>query len=229
MKERIKIDSTILSFLVILTGFLYLFPSFYATGAFWDQVFDVIGFFSVMIGVYLRMVARGHKKVHSQEGQGLVTSGPYRHMRNPMYLGSFLLGCGYIFLVWPWWLLPVFIWLFYLRFRRQIIIEEDHLQELFKQEYEKYTRRVPRLFPDLKKLDAATVRRDFPWKEAWLTKERNGMWAWPIFGFAMELIQEKVIFGYFHMQQTLAEFLLAVIIFEILLWVFYRKDKTKDQ
>jgi len=225
MKERIKIDSTILSFLIVLTGFLYLFPAFYATGTFWDQVFDIIGFLSIMTGVYLRMVSRGHKKVHSQEGRGLVTSGPYQHMRNPMYLGSFLLGCGYILLVWPWWLLPVFIWLFYLRFRRQIIIEEGHLQELFKQEYDEYAAQVPRLFPDVSKLDIETIRRDFPWSEAWLTKEKNGLWAWPFFGFAMELIQERIIFGSFHVLPTVVEFLVAVIIFESHLWFFYRKGR----
>jgi len=223
MKERIKIDSTILSFLIVLTGFLYLFPSFYATGYFWDQVFDIAGFLSILIGVYLRMVARGHKKLHSQEGRGLVTGGPYRHMRNPMYLGSFLLGCGYILLVWPWWLLPVFIWLFYLRFRKQILIEEEHLKEVFKQQYTDYVAQVPRLFPDLRKLDIETIRRDFRWDEAWLTKEKHGLWAWLLFGFGMELIQERIVFGSFHVLPAVVELLVALIIFESHLWFFYRK------
>ena len=224
MKKRIKIDSAILTFLILLTGCLYVFPQLYATPRFWDQVFDLVGFISIFMGVFMRMAARSHKKLNSQEGHGLVISGPYQHVRNPMYLGTFLLGFGFILMVWPWWLLPVFVILFYLRFRRQVLIEEEHLQGLFGQEYEKYCRRVPRLFPRLRRLSRARLRDHFAWRELWLTKEKFALLGWPLFAFMMELGQEKLIFGSFFVLPTLVTLLVAIMVFEFFIWSVYRRD-----
>src|SRR3990167_9267300 len=121
MKTRIKIDSAILSFFIILTGFLYQFPSLYAGSPLTDDLLDFLGVIVVLKGTFIRMAARGYKKAYSKSGAGLVTTGPYTLVRNPMYLGSFLMGAGFILMVWPWWSLPVFAGLFYLRFSRQII------------------------------------------------------------------------------------------------------------
>ena len=42
LKERIKIDSSILSFVIILTGFLYFFPDLYSTSKAFDVVLDCL-------------------------------------------------------------------------------------------------------------------------------------------------------------------------------------------
>ena len=107
MKSRIKIDSAILSFIIILTGLLYWFPYLYPVGPGADNILDFIGLLVVLKGTFLRMAARGYKKSNSKQGKGLVMGGPYQFVRNPMYLGSFMMGAGFILIVWPWWSLPI--------------------------------------------------------------------------------------------------------------------------
>ncbi|MFN8610037.1 MAG: isoprenylcysteine carboxylmethyltransferase family protein [Vulcanimicrobiota bacterium] len=78
------------------------------------------------------------------EASSLVTSGPYRWTRNPMYLG---LTC--LLLAWAAYLgsLRVFLGpLFFVAYITyfQILPEEQALRQLFGQEYEQYRLRVPR-------------------------------------------------------------------------------------
>ena len=138
MKKRIKIDSALLSFIIIITGFLFAFRGLYPLNPFLDDALDFLGFIVLLSGILLRMAARGHKKAHSKKSQALVTSGPYMLVRNPMYLGSFLMGAGFILIVWPWWSLPLFAVLFYIRFKKQVVKEEEFLEELTGRRYKAY-------------------------------------------------------------------------------------------
>lgn len=76
----------------------------------------------------------------------LVTSGPYRFVRNPMYLGHlvFLLGLALLLASWPPWLLFV-VHLFW--FDRRARRDEEHLQKLFDGSYDEYRSRVKRWLP----------------------------------------------------------------------------------
>jgi protein-S-isoprenylcysteine O-methyltransferase Ste14 len=219
MKKRIQIDSAILSFFIILTGILYAFPWLFSTNQVLDNVLDFLGITLILKGTYIRMAARGHKKAHSQQGTGLVTSGLYQHTRNPMYLGSFLLGCGFVLIVWPWWSLPLYALLFYVRFQRQIRIEEKHLKKHFGKIYDDYCRKVPQIFPSLKDLLRINVRRTLNWQETWSTKERRGIWSWPILAIILETIQQAIVFHRFDLSQTMITSLAAGLLFSVvLLW-----------
>lgn len=222
MKKRIQIDSAILSFAIILTGFLYLNRDLYAMNRLLDDVLDFAGMMIILKGVLFRMAARGHKKKYSRQGGQLVTDGPYRLVRNPMYFGSFLLGAGFTLIVWPWWGLPVFAVLFYLRFNRQIVKEEEYLSKAFGEEFAAYCRTTPRLFPSVSKIMVAKTSEIFDLKEAFSTKEKRGLWGWPILAVALELFQETLVFGHADLRRTAAVFLSAVIVFFAGLWIFYR-------
>jgi protein-S-isoprenylcysteine O-methyltransferase Ste14 len=77
----------------------------------------------------------------------LVTTGPYRFTRNPMYLGHliFLMGLG-VALSWPAWLvfLGHCVW-----FDRRVRGDEAHLALLFGEAYRDYTTRVRRWVPGI--------------------------------------------------------------------------------
>ncbi|MFA5088541.1 MAG: isoprenylcysteine carboxylmethyltransferase family protein [Candidatus Omnitrophota bacterium] len=222
MKPRIKIDTTILAFIIILTGFLCQFPRLYLANLFFDDVLDLFGFIFILQGTSLRMIARGHKKAHSQKSRALVSTGIYSLTRNPMYLGSFFIGMGFVCIVWPWWAVPAFAGLFYLRFRRQIRIEEEYLQEIFGQEYLSYCQRVPRLFPSLKILKGAGAGV-VNLREAWDTKEKRGLLSWPALAILLEWIQEKSVFGVSDWPRIANVFILAVVIFSAVFLIKYQE------
>ena len=223
MKPRIKIDNTILSAMIILTGFLYLFSDFYPHNQAFDYLFDFLGMLLILIGALFRMSARGHKKTYSQQGESLVTTGPYTLVRNPMYLGSFLIGAGFAWVVWPWWALPLFVLLFYLRFNKQIVLEEKHLAKAFGKEYDQYCARVPRLFPSWANIQKARFREAFNFKEIFSTKEKNCLWAWPLAAVILETIEEFVVYGYTDLFLTVLIFAAAALAFGLGFWIEYHR------
>jgi protein-S-isoprenylcysteine O-methyltransferase Ste14 len=83
------------------------------------------------------------------EGHTLVTEGPYRAVRHPIYLGNLgiLLATGLAFSRRQPLLIAILVFLIGTAIR--IHAEERLLREAFGQEFESYARRVPALFPRL--------------------------------------------------------------------------------
>ena len=82
--------------------------------------------------------------VPGQPSAKLVTWGPYRFTRNPMYVGLtfvYLGEAGLLKQIWPVVFLPLTI--AYLNWT-VIPVEEARLKEVFRNEYEKYRSRVRR-------------------------------------------------------------------------------------
>lgn len=223
MKDRIKTDSAILSFFIIVTGLLYQFPGLYRSNLVADDMLDFLGLFIVLWGNFLRMAGRGFKKEHSQKSEGLVTAGPYALTRNPMYLGSFLMGAGFIFIVWPWWGIFAYALLFYVRFNKQMSSEEKFLAEKFGASYLQYQKDTPRIFPRWKNLKQVNFQEAFPFESSWNTKEKLGLFAWPVLAMILEIFQEKVVYDTVNIGNALYVFLLGVCSFILMAKVLYKK------
>jgi len=81
--------------------------------------------------------------------QILVTNGPYRYARNPIYLGSFLFILSLALVASNWLvLLPAILLVIFVYF--QIKNEEVMLIDRFGDEYREYMKRTPRLIPRFK-------------------------------------------------------------------------------
>ena len=88
-------------------------------------------------------------KFRQKAEDALVTTGPYRYVRNPIYLGSFSLMVAQALVAANWLvLLPALpiIMVIYM----QISGEEAMLIERFGDEYREYMKRTPRLIPRLR-------------------------------------------------------------------------------
>ncbi len=224
MKKRVKKDNLFLATMIFFSVIFFMFPRLYVSDMLFDDILDFIGMISVLMGIFLRMVARGHKKANSAYGEFLVITGPYQMVRNPMYLGSFFLGAGFIFMVWPFWVLPLFALGFYFRFIKQIKKEEEFLKEEFGREYLVYCEKVPRFIPNWRTLRETRFREAFPMEMAWVTKEKRGLLGWPIGAVILELIQEKVVFGFTDLWKILFIFGMTIIVFmATVLFFYYRR------
>ncbi|MFQ5716127.1 MAG: methyltransferase family protein [Nitrospinales bacterium] len=81
--------------------------------------------------------------------QNLVVKGPYRHVRNPMISGAFLVLLAEALLLQS---LPVGGWAFVFMVANAVYIplsEEKALEKRFGEEYRRYKKNVPRWFPRL--------------------------------------------------------------------------------
>ena len=99
-----------------------------------------------LVGLLLRAWAAGHIRKNDR----LATSGPYAHTRNPLYLGSFLLGLGFTVAAGrPLLLGGLFAALFLGIYLPVMRVESATLARLFGENFERYARAVPLFFPRL--------------------------------------------------------------------------------
>lgn len=98
-----------------------------------------------LLGLAIRAWAAGHIRKNAQ----LAISGPYAYTRNPLYLGSFLLGLGFTIASGQVILGALFVALFLGIYFPVMRVEATTLAELFGKEYEVYRQAVPLFAPRL--------------------------------------------------------------------------------
>ena len=103
----------------------------------------LIGASVSLLGLAIRAWAAGHIRKNAQ----LATSGPYAFTRNPLYLGSFLLGLGFTIASGRLLLGLLFAALFLGIYLPVMRVEASTMAELFGADYENYRRSVPLFFP----------------------------------------------------------------------------------
>jgi protein-S-isoprenylcysteine O-methyltransferase Ste14 len=107
----------------------------------------------VLTGLGVRAWAAGFAGRHTRsskiEGSKLATGGPYAHVRNPIYLGSVILGFGIVLLIGDRRLWAPCALTFLALYFGLIPAEEEFLSQKFQGEYEAYCRHVPRLLARL--------------------------------------------------------------------------------
>jgi protein-S-isoprenylcysteine O-methyltransferase Ste14 len=97
------------------------------------------------VGLAIRAWASGHIR----KGTRLAVSGPYAYTRNPLYLGSLVLGIGLTIASGQWWLVLLFILLFVGIYLPTMNVEAEEIQATFGDEYTAYRENVPAIIPRL--------------------------------------------------------------------------------
>lgn len=105
------------------------------------------------VGLLVRTLSAGF--IHKEDT--LTTTGPYAHTRNPLYLGSFLLGLGVTWAGGNLWFVGLFLLFFTVVYSATIRSEAALLADRYGAAYEEYAEHVPLFLPRPTPYDAAGV------------------------------------------------------------------------
>jgi protein-S-isoprenylcysteine O-methyltransferase Ste14 len=147
----------------------------------------LIGFAVVLLGQFVRgttigleYIVRGGRN-HRVYADNLVTEGLFRHTRNPMYVGKFLmvLGAGIASNHWP--ALLGFTGVYTLMYQAVTLAEEAYLRDKFGASFDEYCRRVPRWWPRLAGLRETFAQTRFNWRRVLIKAYAEPLgWTLPI-------------------------------------------------
>ena len=130
----------------------------------------------IVVGEWIRLAgvaaAGTVTRRRSRNVQRLVTYGIFRWVRNPLYVGNFLIWMGFVVISGVMWFLPIAVALFALEYTLIVAYEEGVLESIFGQEYLDYKRSTPRWFPRPPK-QPETGPHD--WGEAWKSETSTFM------------------------------------------------------
>lgn len=130
-------------------GFLFAALFLWLAHPNWTSI--VVGAVVAIGGVWLRAAASGHVRKNAE----LTTTGPYAYTRNPLYLGSVLIACGFAIASRSWIVVLICVVLFTAIYLPVIRAEEQFLGSQFL-EFADYSERVPRLIPRLRAASGAS-------------------------------------------------------------------------
>jgi protein-S-isoprenylcysteine O-methyltransferase Ste14 len=128
-----------------------------------------IGSAMVIVGELLRLWAVRHigtiSRTRTSTRQGpLITSGPFRLVRNPLYLGNWMIWSGLVVASRLVWMLPITWAVFALQYGTMVIWEEARLRSMFGRQYDRYALDVSRWVPG-RPNELAPLRSRHPWRD----------------------------------------------------------------
>ncbi len=127
--------------------------SLFARFELWDgSFFKFVGFGTGIIGLsvclyaQIKMGQSWRVGIDENEKTALVQSGIYKFIRNPTYLGLFVLNFG-VWLIWPTWTVFIFNLLFIYTLEIQVRCEEDFLETVHGEDFIQYKKHTQRYVP----------------------------------------------------------------------------------
>lgn len=126
------------------------------------------------VGEALRLWASGHLV---KGGPLLTRSGPYAWARNPLYLGSFLMGLGFSLAAARWEVLALFLALFLGVYLPVLQEESRRLAREHPEAYAEFAREVPLVWPRLWPSPGPSPSR-FSWRRVLANREHLTLLGW---------------------------------------------------
>jgi len=117
----------------------------------------IVGGLVALPGLALRAWATGHLR----KNDALATTGPYAYTRNPLYLGSFVIGLGFTIAAGRLILGLLFALLFLGIYVPVMRVETKTLDELFGKDYQDYAAAVPLFIPRVTAYRAGAAKAKF--------------------------------------------------------------------
>jgi protein-S-isoprenylcysteine O-methyltransferase Ste14 len=128
----------------------------------------MVGGVLILAGEWIRLAgiaaAGTVTRRRSRDVQRLVTYGIFRWVRNPLYVGNFLIWMGFVVASGVLWFLPIAILIFAVEYTLIVAYEEGVLESIFGGEYLAYKATTPRWIP---RPPAQPESGPHDWGEAW--------------------------------------------------------------
>ena len=173
-------------------------PTYVINGASSPQLIhsEILCFVVSLLGLAVRAFTVGYtpantsgRNVAEQVADQLNTTGLYSVVRNPLYVGNFLMWLGIAMLTMNLWFIISFILLFWVYYERIIFAEEQFLTNKFGSVYTDWADKTPCFIPRLKGYVAPKL--PFSWKKV-IKKEKNGLLALLLVFWMMDVIGDLV-------------------------------------
>jgi protein-S-isoprenylcysteine O-methyltransferase Ste14 len=103
----------------------------------------------------------------------LTDFGIYAHLRHPLYVGSALIGFGFLIMARSVVLAAVFVVLYLVLYRRTIMREEEKMERLYGDAFRRWAAATPRFIP--RRLDVREIADRFTFSKAWVNREHEGL------------------------------------------------------
>jgi protein-S-isoprenylcysteine O-methyltransferase Ste14 len=162
-----------------------------------DELWEGVCLLVAFSGVAVRALTIGFTASHTsgrntgeQVANSLNTTGMYSTVRNPLYLGNFLIILGVVLFLRIWWIPALYAALFALYYERIIFAEEMFLRSKFGQDYLAWASKTPAFFPKfaLWKHPVAS----FSWKKV-VRREYHGVMGLVMFLFLLEVASDLAV------------------------------------
>lgn len=190
-----------------LFPFIYIFlllfirPGLFLGDAQLDRYICAAGILILLAGQTFRIIVIGFAYIE-RGGRGgkvfaesLVKTGFFAHVRNPMYVGNYLIVIGLVMLYGALeaylFILPFFLLVYY----SIVINEETYLRDKFGQEYEEYAANVNRFVPDFRGIGKSLETYKFNWLKV-LRKEYGSIFFITCAWLSIIIWKDITIFGY---------------------------------
>ena len=193
----------------------------------------VIGLAVALIGqlvrsanVGLEYIIRGGKN-HQVYAEKLVTGGIYSHVRNPMYVGNFILVLGMSIASNSWVFLLLGIPIVVLMHKAIVAAEEDFLRNKFGAEFDAFCARSPRWVPRLSGLAATFRSLSFNWRRM-LVKEYQKPFDW-VAALALVVIVKIALAHALLEHPVVVGLMVVVIVVRVALYISARALSGADR
>ncbi len=128
----------------------------------------IIGIIIALLGEFIRLwgvswAGSETRTTGSVGGTFLIISGPFSHVRNPLYVGNILMyfGLGVMsFSIFPF-LQIIALLFFFVQYHYIIKEEENYLSKTYGEDYQNYLKNVPRIFPRIMPYKSPNVQQPF--------------------------------------------------------------------
>lgn len=182
----------------------------------------------ILAGVLIRLWSNGY----AIKNDKLTTSGPYAFVRNPLYLGTFLIAIGFVIVlksdpVWIEWIVGgIFLLALSFMYYRTINGEQGMLLEKFKDAYSNYCKQVPAMIPTLVPYSKGE-KWPFSLQRLANSKEHKSVF-WIFIILVVFHIKTRVLIEHKNLNDTALN-LVTIAVFLILLDAVYEFNKKKFQ